>query len=91
MILALIQFLRTINQNNGVTSTNFLQNQESNLLKKFASSTPGNYNDSFVNNRVDRVDHSRVNENTRESGGVSGLFDKAITKVNEYRTSRTLN
>ena len=83
--------LRTATENQGSKATHWIQNQESNLFQQFASSTPGNYNDSFVNNRVDRVDHSRVHENTRESGGVSGLFDKALTKVNEYRTSRTLN
>ena len=67
-----------INESNGPKTAEFLQSQESSLLKRFKNSV---LNEESFSNRVDRVDHSRIKDGCKESGGMGSLFDKAFDKV----------
>ena len=64
-----------------------LKSKESNLLSMFKNTSQG---EMHYNTQVDRVDHSRVTYDPRESGNISGLFDKAIDKIRSPKASHRM-
>lgn len=64
-----------------------IQTKETELLRQFKNSMIGEVH---YSTQVDRVDHSRVNYDPRESGNISGLFGKAIDKITSPKADRRM-